>query len=74
MHFKEIMRIDSSEMAISVGFEFFLLFLYICIHTLVYVCLGAGGGEETIFASYREEFIFLTVTCPNNLKRNGMIL
>jgi len=41
----------------------------------VYVGLWAGGGEEAIFASYKEkEFNFHNVTCPNNLKRNGMIL
>lgn len=80
MHFKEIVsRLDSSEMVISVGFEFFLLFLCVYTHayayTQVYVCLWAGGGEETIFASYRErEFIFLNVTCHNNLMRNAMIL
>lgn len=46
MHFKEVInRLDSSEMAFSVGFEIFLLFLYVYRHTHACLCVFVYGQE-----------------------------
>lgn len=62
MCIKEIVsRIGSSEMVISVGFELFLVFLYIYAHICTHMHMYVYGQEEVRrpSVSYRETVYFL---------------
>jgi len=72
MHFKEIdSGMDSSEMVISVGFEFFL-FLYIYVHTHVHTCMLVCGQEEvrrpSLLPTRRRSLIFIMLHALTTLR------
>lgn len=78
MHFKEIIsRIDSSGLVVSVGFEFFLLLMWIIYaHIYVHLCMFVYGQKvkrPSLLPTGRGNIFFL-VQHANNLERNGITL